>query len=306
MRGAALLVMATGCGQIFGLDSPQLGDAASIDVLFDGPRDAQGGTCIDRWMQTPQFATPQPLTAINTSQADRAPFVTADGTTLYYVHENDFFVSIRPDSATEFGLGTRDDSLSSGNNDNRIFVAANHVRGFLSSNRGGTSGFDLWRATRATVTDSWTVDAMEVDNLNGGNDQLDPFVSDDLLRIYYATKGTSGNEIKYAERLTVGASFAVASPLAGISGGVGSDEGPTSSSDERVIVFSTTRGGSPDLWYAKRNSVTSSFGSPQPLVSLNNSTKTDAEPYLSPDGCTLYFASDRAGSMDLYRSTLLD
>jgi hypothetical protein len=307
MRRVALLVMTAGCSQIFGLDTPRLGDGGD-GMSIDGPRDAQGGTCIERWMQGPQFATPVPLSANNTGQAERAPFITSDGTTLYYVHEADFFTASRVDAAADFGAGTIDTALSSGNNDSRIYVSSNRVRGFLSSNRnGGLGGSDLWRANRASEADPWTADQMYCENLNGPGDQLDPFLSEDHLHIYYAAKGGSGqSQIMFADRAMTSTSFGTPSQLAGIAASTGADDGPTLSGDELVLVFASTRGGSQDLWYAKRTSVSESFGSPQPLVSLNNSSKADAEPYLTPDGCTLYFASDRAGSMDLYKATLLD
>src|SRR5262245_49699133 len=115
MRWALLLVMAAGCRQIFGLDSPTTTDARGVDGVVDGPRDAQGGTCVDRWRLGPQFAQITPLGGVNTATSDTAPFVTADDLTLYFVHDGDFWSSSRLVPQATFGAGVRDD-LSSGNN----------------------------------------------------------------------------------------------------------------------------------------------------------------------------------------------
>lgn len=57
-----------------------------------------------------------------------------------------------------------------------------------------------------------------------------------------------------------------------------------------------------DLYVARRPALRAAFGSPQLLVDLR-SDRDDRMPWLSPDGATLYFASNRSGSYALYRAT---
>jgi len=309
-RRALLLVMAAGCRQIFGLDTPTTAADARVDgVMIDGPRDAQGGTCVDRWRQGPQFAPIAPLAGVNTATQDHAPFVTADDLTLYFVHDGDFWTSTRIDPQATFGAGARDD-LSSGTNDFRIFVASDQLQAFLASNRGGgTGGTDLWRAFRNTINEAWQLDQMYLANVIGVSDQSDPFLSDDLLHIYYVVKGNgggNGRDIMMATRPDAAKPFDNAILLPAINSGTADDEQPALSKDELVIVFSSRRSGNGDLWYATRSDTAKTFDTPQPLTVLNSPQRIDEGPFLTADACTLYFASDRGGGMDIYVTTLLD
>src|SRR5439155_20749598 len=63
--------------------------------------------------------------------------------------------------------------------------------------------------------------------------------------------------------------------------------------------------GGRDLWSATRTSKTGVFGAPQPLATVNSTTR-DASPEISGDGRTLYFESDRAGgkgNLDVWVTT---
>jgi len=61
-----------------------------------------------------------------------------------------------------------------------------------------------------------------------------------------------------------------------------------------------------DLWVAKRPTTEDDWGEPTNLGSVVNSSAWDAEPAISADGLSLYFASDRPdglGQMDIYVTT---
>jgi hypothetical protein len=305
MRRALILVMAAGCRQLFGLESPDVRDAGPDDVIVDVPRDAQGGSCFERWQQGPQFSAVLPLMGVNSSTNDRAPFVTADGTRLYYVHDNDFYSA--PKVGNAFGSPAVEMVLTSGSNDNKIYVSANQLRAFMSSNRnGGAGGTDLWRATRASETDAWTLDQMFLEALNAAGDQSDPFLSEDLLRMYFAPRTAFGQHIAYAERPTAADSFKPPSNIAELMSQLASDDQPALSGDERLIVFTSNRNGSRDLWYSTRADRSMPFTAPKPVDGVNLPARNDEAAYVTPDACTLYFASDRGMSMDLYMTTLLD
>lgn len=56
-----------------------------------------------------------------------------------------------------------------------------------------------------------------------------------------------------------------------------------------------------DLYIARRASVTETFGAPEALTELN-SADDERDPWLSPDGRTLFFSSDRDGSLNIYEA----
>jgi Tol biopolymer transport system component len=56
-----------------------------------------------------------------------------------------------------------------------------------------------------------------------------------------------------------------------------------------------------DIWVATRESATSAFGEAE-RVGVLNTPDIEIDPALTPDGFELFFASDRSGTMRLYRS----
>jgi Tol biopolymer transport system component len=54
-----------------------------------------------------------------------------------------------------------------------------------------------------------------------------------------------------------------------------------------------------DLFYAVRPSMDEPFGEPVPIADLNTGAD-ERDPWLSPDGSTLYFATNREGTLDIY------
>jgi hypothetical protein len=302
MRGALLLVMATGCSQLFGLDSPVAIDAASVDGAADATDAPAATTCVERWLAGPQLAAPSSLAMLNTPLTqERLPFVTYDGTKLYYIREGDVFVSTAMNGT--FGAGAREVSLSSGTAEGRVWVADTGDRAFLSSSRnGGTGGgTDLWRASRPDPMGAWTVDQMYLDNLNAAGEQTNPFLTADLRHIYYAAKNTG---LMFATRTDPTVPFDAPTPLTSLASNAGDDDAPAISGDERVIVFDSRRSGNGDLYYATRADPSGPFGAPQQVPGVNAPNRADTAPFLSADGCTLYFTSDRGGTQDLFVATL--
>jgi hypothetical protein len=74
------------------------------------------------------------------------------------------------------------------------------------------------------------------------------------------------------------------------------------------LYFSSTREGDhadSDLYVARRATLNAPFGEPEALADLNDPEGRSEErmPWLSPDGQSLYFVSDRTGQYTLYLAT---
>jgi len=115
---------------------------------------------------------------------------------------------------------------------------------------------------------------------------LVPWISQDELRLYYkqeriamaqrAAKGDKWTYVKSFDELHVNGAIA---------------SKPCLSGDELTIVFNSTRAGGAggsDLWMATRQSIQSPFGNIRPLYEINT-VRDEMEPWLLPDGLTLYF-----------------
>jgi hypothetical protein len=86
--------------------------------------------------------------------------------------------------------------------------------------------------------------------------------------------------------------------------GASNDTRPVLSPDGLRIYFASDRpsgAGLLDIYTATRAVVTGAFAAPQRVAELSTASN-DAPTWLSPDGCRLYFVSDRAGGtgLDLY------
>ena len=82
---------------------------------------------------------------------------------------------------------------------------------------------------------------------------------------------------------------------------------PTLTADELTIVFT---GGNPsgdgegaDLYTANRANKNSPFDNIVALANLNTTNFGEGGPYISPDGLSLYFSSDRNGIGQIFEST---
>jgi Tol biopolymer transport system component len=81
------------------------------------------------------------------------------------------------------------------------------------------------------------------------------------------------------------------------------EEGFSLSDDGLTLFFASDRlnDDDMDLFVATRDDTAASFESVEPLIDLN-STAQDLDPQLSPDGLELFFASSRAGPVQLFRA----
>ena len=313
MRWSVAVVALTGCSQLFGLTSPQLGDAHGAgdasDGMTDGPRNdvpITPGSCVAQWVAGPSLSDPAEL-GVNTTADEQAPFVTADGLDLYYSKDGEVYLSTRTALSGAFANGNKVSGLSSGSFEGKTFVSANKLRAFFSSTRAGGGGgaYDLFRGSRNATSGTFAVDTTYVGTLNTSGNEIDPHLTDDLLHIYYSTIASASPVIALATRATVNDSFGTPTVLTELSSGTG-ETGPTLTADELVIAFSSSRIATPggtNLWYATRTSKTQPFNAPQLVPSINSGFFDDT-PHLTADGCTLYFSSSKDGSYNLYTSQI--
>jgi hypothetical protein len=86
------------------------------------------------------------------------------------------------------------------------------------------------------------------------------------------------------------------------------EDDPTLTADGLEIIFESTRAGgcgAADLWWSQRAALDQPFAPPLHLPTLCTASD-DEHPGFSPDGLTIYFASNRgggAGAYDIWKST---
>ena len=321
---SVLLSLACGCGfrpAAGGLpgDGGLDPDADAAMSLDDADGTILPSTCMERWMaHTIQFQIPTRLGLSATTTFERDPFLSHDEKTIYFSSNRspatnaDIFMATRPNIMAAFGSPTQ---FAAANDaaayEGKLAMSADELTFVVASDRAGTQGgADLWISVRTAVGNGFgNPTEVHLGNVDDNLGQEDPVISTDKLRLYLApqTGMTGPQHIVMATRAAPTADFEVPAAIGELDSGQG-DADPALTDDERLIVFSSQRpGGSGgyDLWYATRANANGTFGTPSNLGAIVNGGGNDGDPWLSPDGCRLYFASDTLGDNNLWVAVAL-
>ena len=176
---------------------------------------------------------------------------------------------------------------------------------FSRQNMPGWYYTSLYQATRLGPNGPFQ-NVSEISELKYFGGHVDsPWVSPDNLRLYYfRTEPGSQSRLKWSQRNSVYQSWPQGDNLDELNA-LGYVAHPTLSADELTIVFSGKNlaggVGGYDLWMATRGHASQGFGN---AINLNelNSAGAEYHPALAADGLTLYFASDRNGSLQIFEA----
>ncbi len=205
----------------------------------------------------------------------------------------------RPFSApavlTAVGTGSVDDDPS---------LTGDLLELYFNSNRpGGLGGDDIWRITRATIADPWTV-PVNVTELNSPALDTTPEVSLDGLTIFIGSDrpGSQGPDIYLSTRPDRGALWSTPARIPGLSSPA-IDVAASTTPDLLDVVLESTRGGDADLFVSTRPNTGAPWGMPMPVPELNTPGIERNPSRAGPMGNTLVFDSNRPGGVgdrDLY------
>ena len=157
-------------------------------------------------------------------------------------------------------------------------------------------------------------------NINTSFGEIEPSLSADGLTLYYASDRTDGYgsvDLWMTRRMTKDGDWGLALNLGPLVNSTACENSPSVSSDGLELFFcdgvwgmgfpNRPGGyGDADLWVTKRPSQESGWGQPVNLGPVVNSPFYDGEPFISSDGLSLYFTSNRPGGFggaDMYVAT---
>jgi Tol biopolymer transport system component len=297
------------------------GGRAGAGAVDEEPGGGQGGTGVGEPPPPPcdpcpcddgPFGEPELVRGLGVTDESFGPAPSADGLTLLFSSvgaDEDIFFATRDNRANGFLDVSEITGVDQPETDEGTpFQSFDGRSLYFFSTREGPGvqgGRDLWVAESPDGAAGF-VSPSVVPNVNfDGLDHL-PRLSRDGLTLMFVSGRTSpnlGSNIWVSVRPSLSGAFSEPVELAGVNTNA-REEGFWLSSDGLTIYFASNRAADEadmDIWVATRPDISSPFGEAENL-SVVNSPGIEIDPALTADGFELFFASNRSGTMQLYRT----
>ena len=257
------------------------------------------------------FGAPMLVRVINSTSDEYAIRLTRDGLSAVIASNRsggfgdyDLYATTRSTTSADFGLPTLLRNVNTADEETKPVLSPNGLNLYFSSDcpRSGT-GYDIYLSSRPSLSADFGPPALFAAASSTVSDLVHSVTADgQYLYFDWPVTGT-GRDI-FVLNLTTGGG--PPTPVAELNSQY--DEGHAILSDDQLTVyFASTRiglatsGGSAaaNILTAHRSTPAETF-TDLALVSELNTESAEIPSYLSPDGCTLYFDSDRLGRQHLW------
>jgi hypothetical protein len=167
---------------------------------------------------------------------------------------------------------------------------------FASDRPGGVGQRDIWVATRPTLLAPWGTPVNLGAPVNTTAIEDDPFLSPDGLSLYFDSTrpGGQGNrDLWVSTRPSPSEPFDEPVNLGPAINSSATEGTGWVSRDHLTLFFASERSGNSDIWVSTRSSSASPWQAATNPGAPINGSGYESTPYLSADGLTLFFFSDR-------------
>jgi hypothetical protein len=262
-------------------DNPTL-TADLLEIYFTSDRVSGNG---DVWVarrKSPAlpFDPPTAVAEVNSSSFETSSAISGDGLTLWFgsdrgggVGTTDIWMSNRPDRSASWSTPVNVVALNTAAEDIPRPPGQHGLVMPLSSKAGSTTDYRTFLATRPSTGTPFRMPVLLTDLVYPDRSTVDAFLTDDGLTMFFSSSPFQ--------------SPSDAGPRPG-DAGLTVDGGP---------------GPSADLYVAWRQSTDGLIFATQTLDDLNTGAD-ERDPWLTPDGKTLYFTSDRDGALAIYTAAV--
>jgi hypothetical protein len=253
-------------------DNPTL-TADLLEIYFTTDRTSGNG---DVWYArrtdvVHPFSPPAAVAEVNSDTFETSSAISADGLTLWFGSDRtggagttDIWVSNRPNRSAAWSTPATVVALNTAAEDIPRPPGEHGLVMPLSSKSGNAAFYETFFAKRASEGATFGTPVLLSELVYPDRSTVDGFLTDDGLTFFFSS-----------------------APMAAPADGATADGGS----------------GTADLYVAYRRSVDEQFMVAQPLDDLNT-PGDERDPFLTPDGKTLYFTSDRDGALNIYTASV--
>jgi hypothetical protein len=279
------------------------------------------------------FETPKIVPELASNARTDNPTLTADLLEIYFTSDResgngDVWVATRSDPSQPFGSLASIAEVNSILFETSSAISADGLTLWFGSDRtGGVGSTDIWQSTRRSRSDPWQSPFNVVALDTAVEDIPRPPGQHGLVMPLSSKQGSSViYQTFLAARPSTGAPFGKPVLVAELAftdrttvDGFLTDDGLTLFYSSSLLQYPADAGPRPgdasansvdggpvpsaDLFVAFRRSTSELFSAAFPLDDLNTGSD-ERDPWLTPDGKTLYFTSDRDGALNIYTAAV--
>lgn len=273
---------------------------------------ACGSAVLDVGVPRPtyKFGAPRLLSELDTSYANQNPTLTADLLELFFTsgradNSADVWTARRASPADPFDAPSMVSEVSTSSFETSPAVSLDGLTLYYGSDRsGGVGEVDVWQVTRPDRATPWA-NLTNVAALNStAKDIPRPLGQHELVMPMGSQRDSSvGYQTFLAARPAVTQPFDTIDLVSGLASDQDAVADGFLTGDGLTLFYSVTPSNAPpDLFMATRPTTAAPFSRPTALGDLNTSAD-ERDPWLSPDGTTFFFSSDRGGNLQIYEAS---
>ena len=295
---------------------PSLNTRATVSTLAAAAVLAAGctGPTVNLGEATPRhyrFSDTHPVIELGTQASDN-PTLTGDLLEVFFTSNRDnistdIWSARRASPADMFGPVTLVSEASSPSFETSSAISSDGLTLWFGSDRpGGLGGLDIWVTQRPTRDAPWSVPVDLVALNSPAFDLPRPLGLHDLVMPLSSERESTMVYWTYlSARATESGAFGAVSRIRELSFLDQSTVDAFLTDDGLTLFYSSSPPeGAGDLFVAWRRTTSDPFALSVPLDDLNTPTHAERDPWLSPDGQTFFFTSDRGGMLQIYQASV--
>jgi hypothetical protein len=234
---------------------------------------------------------------------DDDPTATGDLLELYFNRSDDIYVVTRASLTSPWTTPAVVAELSSLAAETTPEVSYDGLTMYIASARAGTlGGNDIFVSTRPSRAAVWgtPVHLPELSSPLGDGAATTP---DGLTMVLDSLRSTTSLDLFITQRAATTADWPVPAALAMVNTSASAEGNPMLSTDRLTLYFDSNRTGNGEIYIATRANVNAAFALPVRIDELASPSSNESDPWISPDGRTMLFASDRDGTQRIWQAT---